>query len=492
MAAWGRCAVSVIAFQLVACGGDSADPSSGSAAVKRPVALAAAANTPVFSGNRANYVITRTASGYTVANAVGDDAGVAVGNVDRIQFADMSVNLGMDAKLQKISPSDLKLLIELYIAFFNRVPDADGLAYWIDQYAAGQGIDQIAQSFYSAALEYSTLTGYSASMSTGDFVRLIYKNVLGRSGTTAPADADVQYWSQELDSGRATKGSLVRTMLASAHSFTNDATWGWVASLLDNKASVGNVFAVQQGLNYNTTEDTINKTMAIAAAIQPGDTTAARQLIEVTDSAMQYSYVTPTVGDYQTYTSTETTGNGTSTFNYTKQVTVVNTDGSYTHNHLNGSNAITRIETRSATGRRQTRTYTSNNNLCTYIYNTDTSYPRYVGKTYSHSWTYSCTAGYRETAAQTSSIVAMEQISVPAGTFNALKIQTTINFTESNDSQLTGGPAGTASYKIDETCWWSPELGVNIKCTDSYTYTGSTPKGYVTTVTDQISAYRKQ
>jgi len=42
-------------------------------------------------------------------------------------------------------------------------------------------------------------------------------------------------------------GSLVSAILTSAHTFKDDATWGWVADLLDNKIQVADKFAVTWG-----------------------------------------------------------------------------------------------------------------------------------------------------------------------------------------------------------------------------------------------------
>jgi hypothetical protein len=142
--------------------------------------------------------------------------------------------------------------MELYVAFFNRVPDADGLEYWIGQLAGGQSLNHIADSFYSAGLAYSAERGFSASMTDADFVRVIYKNVLGRAGTTAPPDEDVAYWANNLATGFNTRGTLIDTMLGSAHTFKGNASWGWVPDLLDNKIAVAKTFAIDWGLNYNS------------------------------------------------------------------------------------------------------------------------------------------------------------------------------------------------------------------------------------------------
>jgi streptogramin lyase len=271
-------------FCLAACGGSAR---TDSAASNSPNSIVAAetSSTARFTGNRANYSIAATSSTYTVTDNVGSDGTLPVSNVQSLVFADVTINTGIGAKAVSISSANLATLVELYIAFFNRVPDADGLSYWIDQFNAGRTIPQIAESFYSAAIQYSSLTGYSASMSNEDFVRIIYRNVLGRTGATEPPAADVSYWANNLATGADSRGSLVSTMLNSAHSFRGDATWGWVASLLDNKTAVGKYFAVQQGLNYNSSTDSVTNTMAIAAAVTSSTTSSALSLIGISDSA---------------------------------------------------------------------------------------------------------------------------------------------------------------------------------------------------------------
>lgn len=236
-------------------------------------------DTVVLSGNRKAWVLS-TASQVSVQKIGGSDTDMLT-NVERVQFADMTVNLTTASNAKTVSANDLKSIEELYIAYFNRTPDADGLSYWVDQLKAGQSIGQIGESFYSAAVQYANLTGYTSTMTNADFVRVVYKNVLGRSGATAPPDEDVNFWAGNLANGTATRGSLIATMLNSAHSFKGDAKWGWVADLLDNKVNVANYFAVDNGLNYNTPEDSISKGMAIASAITATDTQSAIQLIGI-------------------------------------------------------------------------------------------------------------------------------------------------------------------------------------------------------------------
>lgn len=217
---------------------------------------------------------------WLVMDRVGNEGLDTLVNIEAVRFADKTVNLTVKQSAAGISAGDLKLLQELYVAFFNRVPDADGLEYWIGEFRAGKSIENIAEIFYAAGVAASHVTGYHASMSHADFVNKIYQNVLGRS---EGADVDgLAYWSGALANGTETRGSLVKTILQSAHTFKGNSQWGWVADLLDNKAAVANTFAVQMGLGFLTPEESISKGMEITAAVTASDISAALTLIGVT------------------------------------------------------------------------------------------------------------------------------------------------------------------------------------------------------------------
>lgn len=276
---------SIIAASLVACGGESGTQIPGAQLQSAPPAAppAAPAESVSFSGIRNAYTITRTETGFAVKESTGMGATVNVSATASLKFSDVIVNLAIGDKAKTIPDANLKTLIELYIAFFNRVPDADGMVYWIGEVKNGMTVDGLATSFYNAGLANPAVTGYSASMTNADFVKIIYKNVLGRTGVTAPPDEDVNYWAGELNSGRRTKGELVVIMLNSARTFVGHPTWGWVPQLLDNKVNVGLFFAIEQGLNYMTPKESIEKTMAIVEKITPSNIAAAKTLINMLD-----------------------------------------------------------------------------------------------------------------------------------------------------------------------------------------------------------------
>lgn len=237
----------------------------------------------VYAGNRTSYATSSASSGhYAIVDRIGSSGTDSLINFDSIRYADGMQNLNIAANASSISPPQLSSLIELYIAYFNRIPEASGLDYWIKQLAAGQTLEQIGSSFYEAATsaDYAALTGYSLTMSNSAFVTKIYQNVLGRS---TPDQEGLDYWSAGLTDGSKTRGTLINFMLTSAHTFKGDATWGWVADLLDNKVSVGNYNAVTAAVDYLTPQEAVSKGMAIAQLITATDTSAAINLIGLAD-----------------------------------------------------------------------------------------------------------------------------------------------------------------------------------------------------------------
>ncbi|WP_395005630.1 DUF4214 domain-containing protein, partial [Undibacterium sp.] len=236
-------------------------------------------DTMVFSGKLSNYKITHSGNSYQVNAKSGNDGNDILTAVEYLQFSDMTVNLTIQDLAKSAPQANVQRLIELYVAFFNRVPDADGLAYWISEMASGKSISQIAEVFYDAGVHFSHLTGFSATMSNTDFINVVYKNVLGRSDGADPGG--LSYWNAELVSGKANRGTLVSTILDAAHGFKGDVTWGWVANLLDNKIEVAKTFAIDFGLGYASSDEAIRQGMSIAAAVTPTDIQVALSLIGV-------------------------------------------------------------------------------------------------------------------------------------------------------------------------------------------------------------------
>jgi serralysin len=239
-------------------------------------------DTLTCKGKLANFSFSKTTTGITLKDNSGANGTDTLKNIEKIQFDDVSINLTLQAKAATIPVADLKTIEELYIGFFNRIPDADGLSYWIDQYKGGETVKQIADDFYTAGVQYSTSTGYSNAMTNDDFIKIIYANVLERSGLTAPNATEISFWSNQLTDGTQTRGSIVTAILNTVHTeYANDPQWGWVGKLLDNKVAVAHKVAVEWGLTYPTPEASIAKGVDIVNAVTVNDTTAAIHLVGV-------------------------------------------------------------------------------------------------------------------------------------------------------------------------------------------------------------------
>ena len=255
------------------------------------IAGTAGYDTGVFSGPLADYTISFKPAQQVavVTDSNGSrNASNSLISFERLQFTDLSINLSAPAITSSITNTNLTRIEELYIAFFNRVPDADGLAYWVQQFKGGQSINQIAALFYEIGIQYTNLTGFTPSMSNSDFINLIYKNVLGRKDGADAGGLD--YWSKELTKG-IERGQLVSTILDAAHTFKNDTTYGWVANLLDNKITVAQTFAVNLALNYNSPNESIAQGMKIAAAVTPTSIQNAIDLIGIHTDAVTLSQI---------------------------------------------------------------------------------------------------------------------------------------------------------------------------------------------------------
>jgi len=265
-------------------GNDGNDTLSGGAG-NDTIDGGAGSDTAQYQGKLSGYKVQMTGASGTVTDTVaGRDGTDTLKNIEHLRFTDFDINTGIKALAASMNTATVQRVMELYVAFFNRTPDADGLTYWLGQSKAGTSTTQIAESFYGVGVQYTSLTGFSSSMTTTDFINVVYRNVLGRADG---ADAGgLQYWTEKLSSGKESRGSLVSTILDAAHTYKGDATYGWVANLLDNKITVATKVAVDWGLNYLNADASVTNGMAIAKAVTPTDTTAAIALVGVPEGAV--------------------------------------------------------------------------------------------------------------------------------------------------------------------------------------------------------------
>lgn len=160
------------------------------------------------------------------------------GDIEELQFVDRQVNLKYFDGVLALSEAEFTELTEVYVAYFNRAADAQGLYFWANKLAEGVPLAQIADRFAEAP-EARAL--YPDPSDTAAFVTSVYENVLGR----ASDEGGFAYWKDALDQGDVSAGTFVLELIRGAKTGSSS----WDADYLAAKAMLGLDFAVIKGLS---------------------------------------------------------------------------------------------------------------------------------------------------------------------------------------------------------------------------------------------------
>lgn len=142
------------------------------------------ATTALVLGKRSDYTLQRDGSNVSLLD--GQGATQSLGAVNRIRFADSVLALDVDGAAGKG--------YRIYQAAFNRVPDSQGLGYWIGWLDRGLRLLDVASGFVNSA-EFNALYGENSSDET--FVTRLYNNVLHRE----PEPGGFAFWINSLRVG---------------------------------------------------------------------------------------------------------------------------------------------------------------------------------------------------------------------------------------------------------------------------------------------------
>lgn len=135
------------------------------------------------------------------------------------------IEIKKQSKRDYMSTATRDNIAGLYVATFNRAPDAAGLNYWVN---AGMSIENIAQSFFD---QPETQALYPTGTTTTAFVTSVYQNLFNR----APDQAGLDYWVHDLDTHTVSNQNFILAVTNGA--LAADAT------ILENKKTVGLTFA---------------------------------------------------------------------------------------------------------------------------------------------------------------------------------------------------------------------------------------------------------
>ncbi|NNE52879.1 MAG: DUF4214 domain-containing protein [Sulfitobacter sp.] len=207
-----------------------------------------------FSGAQTSYTLTLSATEITVtdrrAEGNGTDRlmGIELLDFDTDLFG-APFDLDVFGRAVTLDQVQLESLIELYIACFNRAPDAVGLNFWATAHAVGLTLEEMAKEF-TAQSEFIVL--YPPGTSNSAFVASVYDNVLGRL-----ADPDGSaFWTGLLDSGALDRDEFVLRVLEGAkaapkpemgQAFVDQQNAD--RAYLETKTDIGAYFAVHKGMS---------------------------------------------------------------------------------------------------------------------------------------------------------------------------------------------------------------------------------------------------
>lgn len=184
-----------------------------------------------------------------VTDRTGAEGTDTLANIEVLQFADAPFELFRFDDVTDLSADQFSSFTEMYIAYFNRAPDAAGLMFWANAFATGTSLEQIAV-FFADSPEAQAL--YPTDAPAGAFVEAIYLNVLGRASDPAGA----AFWTSVLDNGSVSRAEFVLQVLRGARADAPaDATPDFITqqradvAYLDSKIDVGIYFSAILGMS---------------------------------------------------------------------------------------------------------------------------------------------------------------------------------------------------------------------------------------------------
>ncbi|MCX7561843.1 matrixin family metalloprotease [Sulfitobacter sp. F26204] len=238
-----------------------------------------------LTGDQSQYTLMLSAGDLILTDRVaGRDGTDTLVSIERLDFQSGASTLSngffdIDAfdGIANLDAADFSQIVELYIAYFNRAPDALGLAFWGNAFADGLSLVDMASLFID---QNETRATYPAGMSNTDFAISVYENVLGR----VPDAEGFDFWVDVLNQGTVGRDVFILSVLEGAKAeIPPDASPAFKQQVmadrqyLENKTEIGAYFAVHKGMS--DTDDAAN-----AMAVFDGTQDSIQDAIAAIDS----------------------------------------------------------------------------------------------------------------------------------------------------------------------------------------------------------------
>jgi hypothetical protein len=252
-------------------------------------------DTALFSGSQNSYTL-RLGSSSTILHdrrldGNGTDTLVSIEVLDfDTDLLGVPFDLVQFGGLAGMSAIDLESFIELYIAYFNRAPDAVGLNFWGTAFANGTTLEQMATLFVD---QEETRATYPQGTTNSNFAESVYNNVLGRT----PDQAGIDFWVGALDSNAVSRDQFILEVIRGAKAdLKPEEGQAFVdqqladRAYLENKIDIGAYFSVHLGMSDVTNAST-------AMALFNGTTASLDAAVSTIDGFYQDA-VDPLSGEF--------------------------------------------------------------------------------------------------------------------------------------------------------------------------------------------------
>ena len=204
----------------------------------------------VLQSSRDNYSIEINPFGAKVHDRRSSGDGTdLVSNVELLQFEDSTWELSRFDGGIELSPEAFTTFAEMYIAYFNRAPDSEGLFFWADALSTGVTLDEIAALFFD---QPETRALYPNPDDVEGFVEAVYGNVLGRAIDQEGFD----FWVSVLREGSIARPSFMLEVLRGAKApLPEEASAAFRAqkeadiAYLSSKTEIGLYYSAVLGMN---------------------------------------------------------------------------------------------------------------------------------------------------------------------------------------------------------------------------------------------------
>ena len=260
-------------------------------------------DTVITEGAQSNYTLEISSSGLVLEDRRADGQGRdTLANVEFLDFgaeilllSGGPMQLGAFDSGVSISQGDFEQIIELYIAYFDRAPDAVGLLFWANAFAEGLSLDGMAAQFTP---QPETQAAYPPGTTNEAFVTTIYDNVFGRT----PDQAGFDFWVGQLNAGAA-RDVFILEVLRGARVDIDPALGQTVIdqqladrAYLESKTDIGTYFAITRGMsdvdNASDVMDLFNGSAgSVTAAVNATD-----QFFAAADVASGGEFLMPLIG----------------------------------------------------------------------------------------------------------------------------------------------------------------------------------------------------